>query len=66
MENSQLTIADLGAIHSMLDTAASRGAFRAEELASVGALYEKTMAFLKQSGAITNAVKEPDTEVESK
>ena len=47
MENSQLTIADLGAIHSMLDTAASRGAFRAGEMTQVGQVYDKLSAFLK-------------------
>lgn len=47
MENSQLTIADLAALHSMLDTAASRGAFKAGEMTQVGLVYDKLSAFLK-------------------
>jgi len=61
-----LNLVDLRSFCQIVEVCTTRGAFRAEELASVGALYEKTMAFLKQSGAVTNAVKEPDTEVESK
>ena len=61
-----LNLVDLRSFCQIVEVCTTRGAFRAEELASVGALYEKTMAFLKQSGAITNAVKELDTEVESK
>ncbi len=47
MENSQLTIADLASIHSMLDAACSRGAFKAAEMAQVGQVYNKLSAFLE-------------------
>ena len=47
MENSQLTIADLASLHSMLDTACSRGAFKAEEMTQVGQVYDKLSVFLK-------------------
>ena len=41
MENStQITVADLGALHGIVDLAASRGAFRGTELTQVGAIYD--------------------------
>lgn len=47
MDNSQLTIADLASLHSMLEAAASRGAFRANEMTQVGQVYDKLSEFLK-------------------
>ena len=47
MENSQLTIADLASLHSMLDIACTRGAFKAGEMTQVGQVYDKLSAFLK-------------------
>jgi len=62
-----LNLVDLRSFCQIVEVCTTRGAFRAEELASVGALYEKTMAFLKQSGAVTPAKEaEPVTEAESK
>lgn len=47
MENSiQITVADLGALHGIVDLAASRGAFRGAELTQVGAVYDKLTTFL--------------------
>ena len=47
MENiTQITVADLDALKGIVDVAASRGAFRAAELAQVGAVYDKLTAFL--------------------
>ena len=47
MENTtQITVADLDALRGIVDTAASRGAFRGAELAQVGAVYDKLTAFL--------------------
>ena len=46
MDNSQLTIADLASLHSMLEAAASRGAFKASEMTQVGQVYDKLTAFL--------------------
>ena len=47
MENStQITVADLGALHGIVDLAASRGAFRGAELTQVGAIYDKLTTFL--------------------
>jgi hypothetical protein len=47
MENAQLTIADLASIHSMLDAACSRGAFKGAEMTQVGQVYDKLTAFLQ-------------------
>jgi hypothetical protein len=46
MENAQLTLTDLASIHQLIDTAASRGAFRAAEMQQVGEIYNKLTAFL--------------------
>ena len=59
MENTQLTLADLASIHSIIEAATTRGAFRATELTPVGAIYDKLTAFLQAANA--NAVTaEPD------
>ena len=46
MENAQLTIADLASIHSLIDAACTRGAFKAAEMRSVGEIYDKLTRFL--------------------
>ena len=43
---SQLTIADLQAIASVIDAATRRGAFGASEAAEVGVIYNKLTTFL--------------------
>jgi uncharacterized protein YggE len=48
MENQQsITVQDLDAIRNIIDLASSRGAFRANELADVGLLYNKLSQFLE-------------------
>ena len=51
MENTQLTLADLASIHSIIEAATTRGAFRANELTPVGAIYDKLTAFLQAANA---------------
>jgi len=46
MENTQLTLADLASLKQIIDAACTRGAFKAAEMTSVGAVYEKLSAFL--------------------
>ena len=46
MDNSQLTIADLSAIHKMIETACERGTFKASEIRQVGEIYDKLSSFL--------------------
>ena len=62
MENTQLTLADLASIHSIIEAATTRGAFRANELTQVGAIYDKLTAFLQAANAsAVNADGEPGT-----
>ena len=46
MENAQLTIADLASLHTLLDAACTRGAFKAPEMSRVGEIYDKLSRFL--------------------
>jgi hypothetical protein len=47
MENTtQITIADLDTVKNIINLAATRGAFRGEELSQVGTVYDKLTAFL--------------------
>ena len=48
MENTtQITISDLDTIKNIINLAATRGAFRGEELSQVGVVYDKLTAFLE-------------------
>ena len=42
-----ITIADLDTIKNIINLAATRGAFRGEELSMVGTVYDKLTAFLE-------------------
>jgi hypothetical protein len=44
--NPDLTISDLAAIKNLIDVVTTRGAFKGEELSSVGVLYDKLNKFL--------------------
>jgi len=46
-EQTQITIADLDLLRSIVDLASSRGAFRGAELKQVGEVYEKLTSFLE-------------------
>ena len=48
MENN-ITVADLSLIQGIIDLASTRGAFRANELSVVGAMYDKLSAFVQAS-----------------
>lgn len=62
MENTQLTIADLASIHSIIEAASQRGAFRANELTQVGTVYDKLSAFLQAAQAQVAAAEQPPAE----
>jgi uncharacterized protein YggE len=47
MENQQITVQDLDALRNIIDLASTRGAFRANELADIGMLYNKLSQFLE-------------------
>lgn len=50
-----LTLQDLILVAQIIQLSSQRGAFRAEELANVGGLYNKLIAFLQSAGAIAPA-----------
>lgn len=64
MDTPKLTIQDLASIHSIIDAACSRGAFKATEMKQVGEIYEKLTAFLTavQAQAETAAAQQPQGE----
>jgi hypothetical protein len=55
---NELTITDLALARAVIETATDRGTFKANELASVGALYNKLDSFLKEVEAQAKAAKE--------
>ena len=55
---NELTVTDLALARAVIETATDRGTFKANELASVGALYNKLDAFLKEVEAQAKAAKE--------
>ncbi len=48
-----LTLQDLVLVAQIIQIGSQRGTFRAEELADVGNLYTKLIAFLQATGALT-------------
>jgi uncharacterized protein YggE len=44
--NTQITVSDLAAIKELIDLACTRGAFRGDEMTSVGEVYDKLTGFL--------------------
>jgi len=58
-----LTLQDITVAMQMITVISARGAFKPDELAVVGALYNKLHAFLEASGALTeDAVTDTTTE----
>jgi pyrroloquinoline quinone (PQQ) biosynthesis protein C len=47
MENTQITIADLDQLKTIIELASTRGAFRAAELKEIGDVYDKLTQFLE-------------------
>jgi hypothetical protein len=50
-----LTLQDLVLVAQIIQLTSQRGAFKAEELADVGGLYNKLVAFLQSTGALSSA-----------
>lgn len=61
---TQITVADLDALRSIVDVATQRGAFRGAELTQVGAVYDKLSAFLAEVVAQAKAAAEDTTETQ--
>jgi hypothetical protein len=57
-----LTLQDLVLVAQIIQLTSSRGAFKAEELADVGGLYNKLIAFLQSTGALAPAPAATSTE----
>lgn len=55
-----ITISDLQNILVLIDLATQRGALRAGELTSVGALYDKISTFVKESAGSEEQTKEKE------
>ncbi len=53
-----LTLQDLVLVAQIIQIGSQRGTFRAEELADVGNLYTKLIAFLQATGALAPANQE--------
>ena len=52
---AELTVQDLTVIRSIIDVASQRGAFKANEMAAVGNVYNILMNFLIANGAVKPA-----------
>jgi hypothetical protein len=46
MENASLTLADMASLKNLIEAATARGAFRANEMSTVGGIYDKLRCFL--------------------
>ena len=51
MENASLTLADMASLKNLIEAATARGAFRANEMSTVGSIYDKLDAFLAATQA---------------
>ena len=54
-EQPSLNLQDLILVAQIIQVSSTRGAFKADELANVGSLYNKLIAFLQSTGALTPA-----------
>ena len=60
----QITIEDLITIKNLIDVSCSRGAFKADEMSSVGEVYDKLTGFLNSVIASAQAEAEQKGEAE--
>ncbi len=58
----ELNLNDLMAIRNLIDVVTQRGVFKANELSSVGVLYDKINAFLEAAQAQAQAAQAPEGE----
>lgn len=61
-EQQGLTVADLQVMAQVIAAGSQRGAFRANELAVVGATFNKLMAILEAQNAVPDGVNEEEAE----
>jgi hypothetical protein len=60
--DTNITVTDLDAIRNIINLAAKRGAFEANEMADIGAVYNKLNNFLEAVIAQTNENEPPQGE----
>lgn len=58
----QLTVSDLHLVKNLIDTACSRGAFKADEMSTVGEFYTRLTAFLDALAAQAQAQAEANAQ----
>lgn len=58
--DAQITLSDLAAVKTCIEIAASRGAYRAEEMRSVGQAYDRLAEFLKSAQPVSD--EQPETQ----
>ena len=56
---ADLSIADLKNLATMIDVASTRGAFRANEMATVGVMFNKLSAFLARVAPVDKPAEQP-------
>lgn len=61
-----LNVQDIASLLNIVDVASRRGAFRADELTSVGSIYDRVMNFMRSTGAIKDPVVESHEEPKEK
>jgi hypothetical protein len=62
--STSLQLSDILLCAQVVQLASQRGAFRAEEFTQVGQLYDRLVAFLKESGALQKQEPAADTSAE--
>ncbi len=65
VEEPKITIEDIVMVQRIIATASSRGAFRAEEMSSVGRVYDRVSAFVSHNAPEANKKPEADAEAEA-
>jgi hypothetical protein len=61
--DTQLTVADIANIKTLLEAACARGSFRANEMSQVGQIYDKLSLFLEQAASqVQQHTKQPQGE----
>jgi hypothetical protein len=56
-----ITLEDLVSVAEIINVCASRGAFKADELTTVGGLYDRLVAFLKAAGVGSKSEPTPES-----
>ena len=59
---TSLQLTDILLCAQVIQLATTRGSFRAEELTQVGGVYDRLVAFLKESGAVSPATPPAETD----